>query len=241
MSRAPKRSDFTDYRGRVFRLVEDQYRISTSRLANSLLDEERLELLADNAKPNIPAEARGLHRLLATPFRYGHRTESRFRKAGERPGIFYASETQATCLFEMAYWRLRFYAASPSAQISSTTTEHLMFSVGIDANHALDLTRASFNSAPSIWTDPADYQSCQRFAAQARRLGAQLVRYESARDPNGGINVAVLKANCFDGPMPEAEGTWYFRFSNGRLNAIAASPSTGRHIFDFSQFGLAHA
>lgn len=113
-----------------------------------------------------------------------------------------------------------------------------MFSVGIDADQALDLTQAPFNASRSRWTDPVNYDACQRFTGLARRLGTQLVRYESVRDPNEGMNVAVLRANCFDGPMPEAEGTWYFRFSNGRLNAIAASPSTGRYEFDFMQFGL---
>lgn len=177
---------------------------------------------------------------MATPFRYGYRSESRFRKAGERPGIFYASESNLTCLYEMAYWRLRLYAAAPSAEFSSTTTEHLMFSVGINATRAFDLTRTPFDTWRSKWTDPVDYGPCQRFARQARRLGAQIIRYESVRYPNGGKNVAVMRANCFDGPMPQAEGTWYFRFNNGRLNAIAASPSSGRYEFDFGQFGLAH-
>jgi hypothetical protein len=238
LSRAPKRSDFTTYRGRVFRLVEDQHRISTSRLARSLLDEERLELLAENVKPDVPVEAAGLHHLMATPFRYGHSSETRFRTALERPGVFYASESTSTCLYEMAYWRLRFYAFAPSAKISSTTTEHLMFSVGVNANRALDLSRAPFDASRVRWVDPVHYGACQRFAGQARRLGAQLLRYESARDPNGGMNVAVLRADCFDGPMPKAEGTWYFRFGNGRLNAIAASPSNERMEFEFSQFGL---
>lgn len=227
------------YRRKVFRLVEDQYRISTSRLAKSLLDEERLELLADEIKPTVPPEARELHRLMATPFRYGYCSESRFRKSGERPGIFYASESPQTCLFETAYWRLRFYAASPPASFSRTTIEHLMFSVGINAYHALDLTRAPFNASRSKWTDPDNYDACQRLAGQARRLGTQLIRYESVRDPNDGRNAAVLRANCFEGPMPQAEGTWYFRFGNGRLNAFAASPSSGRHEFEFTQFGLA--
>jgi hypothetical protein len=238
LSLAPRRSDFTIFRGRVFRLVEDQHRISTSRLAKSLFDEERLELLADDVKPTVPHEARGLHRLLATPFRYGHCLESRFRKAGERPGIFYASESTLTCLREMAYWRLRIYADAPAAEFSSTTTEHLMFSVGINANRTLDLTRAPFDVRRPEWTDPVDYGSCQRFARHARKLGAQLIRYESVRDGNGGMNVAVMRADCFNGPMPKAEGTWYFRFNNGRLNAIAASPSSDRFEFDFSQFGL---
>ena len=176
---------------------------------------------------------------MATPFRYGHRLESRFRKAGERPGVFYASESRLTCLYETAYWRLRFYAAAPPAEISTTTTEHLMFSVGVDADRALDLTRAPFNTSRAKWMDPAEYGPCQRLAGQARQIRTQLIRYESARDPNGGMNVAVLSADCFDGPMPDADGTWYFRFSNGRLNAIAASPSTGRHEFEFGQFGLA--
>jgi hypothetical protein len=241
LSRVPKQSDFINYRGRVFRLVEDQHRISTSRLAKSLLDEERLELLAENVKPDVPVEAKCLHRLIATPFRYGYRSESRFRKAGERPGIFYASESRRTCLYETAYWRLRFYAAAPSAQTWATTTEHLMFSVGLDADAALDLSHAPFDASRSKWIHPSKYDACQRLAGQARALGTQLIRYVSARDPTGGMNIAVLKADCFDGPMPKAEGTWYFRFGNGLLNAIAASPSSDRFQFEFSQFGLSRS
>jgi len=238
LTRTPKRTDFIAYRGRVFRLVEAQHRISTSRLASSILDEERLERLVEEVKPPLPAEARNLHHLLATPFRYGHRSESRFRKAGERPGIFYASEAAVTCLCEMAYWRLRFYAASPSVAFPATTTEHLMFSVALDAERALDLTRPPFDSARSKWTDAEDYGECQRFAGLARKLDAQLIRYQSARDPSGGRNVAVLRADCFDSDVPTAEGTWHFRFQNGRLSAIAASPSSERHEYEFAQFGL---
>ena len=119
MSRAPKRSDFANYRGEVLRLVEAQHRISTSRLADSLVEEERLERLIEEVKPPLPKAARRLHYLLATPFRYGHRIESRFRKAGERPGIFYAfGNRSVTCIHEMAYWRMRFFAASPSAVVA---------------------------------------------------------------------------------------------------------------------------
>jgi RES domain-containing protein len=238
LTRTPKSSDFIDYRGRVYRLVEAQHRISTSRLAGSILDEERLERLVEAVKPPLPREARKLHHLLATPFRYGHRSESRFRKAGERPGIFYASEAAITCLCEMAYWRLRFYAAAPSASFPVTTTEHLMFSVALGAKRALDLTRAPFDAGRAKWTDADDYGPCQRFAGLARKVDAQLIRYESARDPKDGRNVAVLRADCFESSVPNGEGTWHFRFQGGRLNAIAASPSNERHEFEFGQFGL---
>lgn len=219
-------------------MVEAQHRISTSRLAGSILDEERLERLVEAVKPPMPIEARNLHHLLATPFRHGHRSESRFRRSGERPGIFYASEAVITCLSEMAYWRLRFFAASPSVRFPESTTEHLMFSVALNARQALDLTREPFAGDRSKWIDPVKYSACQRFADRARKLDAQLIRYESARDPGEGRNVAVLRADCFESAVPTAECTWHFRFQDGRLNAIAAEPYDERHEFLFAQFGL---
>ena len=235
----PKRKDLIPYRRRVFRMVEAQHRISTSRLASSILDEERLERLVEAVKPPIPVEARNLHHLLATPFRYGHRSESRFRRSGDRPGIFYASEAVTTCLSEMAYWRLRFYAASPSARLPESTTEHLMFSVALNARQALDLTRDPFDADRSKWIDPVRYSACQRLADKARKIDAQLIRYKSARDPGDGRNVAVLRPDCFENPVPTAEGTWHFRFQDSRLNAIAAEPADERYEYRFEQFGLA--
>lgn len=238
MTDTPLPAHFVQYAGTVFRLVEAQHRISTSRLTDSIAEEERLELLIEQAKPRLPVEAQGLHYLLGTPFRYGHRSESRFRKAGERPGIFYASETMRTCIVEMAYWRLRFFAASPDALLPSTTTEYLMFGIGIAADRGLDLTQPPFAGHRGKWASKKSYDACQRFAASARGIGAQLIRYESARDHERGINIALFDPGCFAAPVPKSEGTWHFRFQNRRLVTIGASPSQERHEFDFSQFGL---
>ena len=240
MTVVPSPSYFVTYRQTVFRLVEAQHRISTSRLTDTLAEEERLELLIEQAKPPLPEQARGLHYLLATPFRYGHRSESRFRKAGERPGIFYASETRRTCIREMSYWRLRFFAASPAAKLPSTTTEYLMFGIGVAADRALDLTAPPFVGKRANWSDKKSYDGCQRFATSARAIATQLIRYESARDYDGGINVALLDPGCFTAPVPTSEGTWHFRFQNRKLVVIGASPSNERHEFDFGQFGLTH-
>ena len=106
-------SEFQAYDERVWRVVEAQHRISTNRLAPSLEDQRILEELADAVKPELPREARHLHYLLASPFRYGHRSASRFRRANERPGIFYSSEHEETAIAETAYWRLRFLSRSP--------------------------------------------------------------------------------------------------------------------------------
>jgi RES domain len=240
LTSAPQESDFGEYRGTAFRLVEAQHRISTSRLTESIAEEDRLETLIEQAKPPLPETARGLHYLLATPFRYGHRTESRFRRAGERPGIFYASELPRTCLAEMAYWRLRFFAAAPDALLPTTTTEYLMFGVGVAADKALDITRRPFVRSRAQWKSTQSYGACQRFAADARAIGAQLIRYESARDEQAGANVALFDPSCFTSPVPTSQGTWHFRFQGGRLVVIGASPSLERHEYDFGQFGLAH-
>ena len=238
MTDTPSRSDFVSYQGTVFRLVEAQHRISTSRLTNSLADEERLEQLIEQSKPPLPEKAQGLHYLLATPFRYGHRSPSRFRKAGERPGIFYASESSKTCITEMAYWRMRFFAASPNAMLPTTTTEYLMFDVGIAAGRVLDLTLPPFAKRRSRWADKRSWTACQDFGALARTIDAQLIRYESARDEDGGFNVALFDPECFIAPVPNSAGTWHFRFQNRRLVVIGASPSNERHEFEFGQFGL---
>lgn len=238
MTETPSRSDLVSYQGEVFRLVEAQHRISTSRLTDSLAEEERLESLIEQAKPPLPENARGLHYLLATPFRYGHRSASRFRKAGERPGIFYASESSKTCIVEMAYWRMRFFAASPEALRPTTTTEYLMFGVGLIATRALDLTLPPFVSKRTKWVHKYSWNACQGLAARAREIDTQLIRYESARDEQGGINVALFDPDCFTGPVPSTAGTWHFRFQAHRLVVIGASPSNERYEFDFGQFGL---
>ena len=238
MTTSPSKADFVRYGGKVYRLVEAQHRISTSRLTDSLADEERLEQLIEQAKPALPAKAQGLHYLLATPFRYGHRSSSRFRKAGERPGIFYASESSKTCIREQAYWRLRLFAASPEALLPSTTTEFLMFDVGLVATRALDLTLPPFVGQRSKWTDKKSWDACQGFAAGARAIETQLIRYESARDDQGGINIALFDPDCFAAPVPNASGTWHFRFQRHRLVVFGAAPSNARYEFEFGQFGL---
>lgn len=219
-------------------MVEAQHRISTSRLTDSLADEERLEMLIEQVKPPMPKEARKLHYLLATPFRYGHRSASRFRKSGERPGVFYASESAKACLTEMAFWRLRFFAASPEAQLPSTTTEYLMFRIGVAADRALDLTRPPFARERAKWSDKDSWDATQRFAVLARAIATQLIRYQSARDDDGGINVALFDPACFSAPVPTPQGTWHFRFQRRKLIVIGASPSQERHEYEFGQFGL---
>lgn len=231
-------SEFRLYAHDVWRVVEAQHRISTNRLAADLADQARLEELAEEAKPDLPKAARGKHYLIASPFRYGHTVASRFRKADERPGIFYASEHEATAIAETAYWRLRFFSRSPGFVPPSTTSEHLSFKVKVKAKRALDLTRPPFVADAAKWNDPLDYMACQNFAGAARAAEAQLIRSTSVRDPAARANVAILDSATITSEVPTYGKTWHFRFEQGRLSALAAFPGDDQYSFDAAGFGL---
>ncbi len=235
----PAPEDFRSYRATVWRMVEAQHRISTNRLAADAADQALLEQLVEEAKPVLPPAARGLHYLLATPFRYGHRKASRFRRAGERPGIFYASEYVATAVAETAYWRLLFFSRSPGFAPPTNVVEHSAFTVPVRTARLIDLTEAPFDARRAAWTDPDDYAACQALAGRARAIEAQAIRYASARDPEGRANVALLDPAGFAARAPRIVQTWLLRHEAGRMTAFAALPSRERYDFTFEGFGLA--
>ena len=222
----------------LWRIVEAQHVISTGRLAGSLADQARLEALIEDAKPPLPPEARGLDPLLATPFRYWHRSASRFRRAGERPGIFYASEEEATALAETAYWRLMFLSRSPGMAAPTTTQEWSAFTIATRLTAMLDLTRLPFVTDAVQWMDPVDYAACQSLADAARTAAADAIRYSSVRDAQHRANVAVLGTGAFGARKPRIRTTWHLRFDRDGVSAFAAFPSPDRHRFTRAGFGL---
>ena len=234
----PEPGQFRTYRRTIYRVVEAQHRRSTERLLADLAEQDILESLIEQAKPRIPPAAQGLHHLLATPFRYGYRSETRFRRAGERPGAFYASEKVETAIAETAYWQMRFLAAAPEAIPPRAILEFWAFSIPVSVRRALDLSRPPLASREREWRNPADYSACQDFAGQARRIGAQLIRYRAVRDPARGFNVVLFDPAAFRAPVPGDAGTWHLRFTDDKLIAEAAFPSAVRFVFSFDQFAL---
>jgi hypothetical protein len=231
-------SEHRAYVGRVWRVVEAQHRISTNRLATGLAEQQLLEELADEVKPQMPQSAQHLHFLLASPFRYGHRQPSRFRRADERPGIFYASERESTAIAETAYWRLRFFARSPGFTPPTTTTEHSSFSVGVSSALVIDLTRVPFAALERSWTDPDNYTACQDLATAAREADTHVIRTFSARDATRGCNLVVLNPVAFAESRPKPGKTWHLRYEEGQLVALAALPSNQRFAFSAEGFGI---
>jgi hypothetical protein len=230
-------SEFRPYKGRVWRVVEAQHRISTNRLSATLEQQRLLEELAEAVKPDLPSSARGLHYLLASPFRYGHRSSSRFRRADERPGIFYASEAETTAIAETAYWRLVFLSRSPGLAPPTTTSEHSSFSVAVGIERAIDLTDHPFDRDAERWTSN-DYTDCQSLGTAARTAGGHGIRYTSARDPDHRANLALLDPAGFVDRGPRTGTTWHLRFDGLTVIALAAFPSSRQLRFSAAELGL---
>ena len=152
--------------------------------------------------------------------------------------IFYASEAESTAVAEAAYYAMRFFSAAPGMELPTTTIERFGFSIPIAVEHGLDLTKAPLNQSRVLWTRDRDYRPCQQFATAARATGAQLVRYQSIRDPEAGANVALFDPGAFQRPVPYPDRSWHFRFRDKRLTAFAAGESKQRFDFTFDQFGL---
>jgi hypothetical protein len=139
----------------------------------------------------------------------------------------------------MAYYRLKFLSRSPDAKPPTNIIEHTSFTVGVKATQALDLTAAPYVERRPDWTNPNDHTACQDFAARARQIETQAIRYESVRDPAAQINVAIIDPAIVDGSSLAIVRSWHFRFEAGKLTAYAAFPSPQHLTFTFEQFDLA--
>ena len=196
--------------GAVWRVVEHQYTASTRKIVSTQADQDTLEDILEEYKPRVPNECRHLEYLLYTPFRYrpDHRG-SRFRLPGPGDGVFYAAEELTTAQAEYTYWRLRFFLDSPSTPLPRHEERLTAFSVSYETQRALDLTVPPLSADRHIWADPCAYTATHALALQARRAGAEVIRYESVRDPSRAANIALLSCEVFNHPRPLAEQTWY--------------------------------
>lgn len=207
------------------------------KLVDTLDEQATLEALIEETKPPIPPECRALHYLLSTPFRYGapYPAGSRFRRAGRTPGVFYASARPATALAEMAFHRLLFFADSPATPWPVNPAECTVFSARYRVAAGLDLTAPPFDRDREIWRHPTDYVACQQLADDARTAGAEVIRYRSARDRAGSVNLALLTCRAFASRAPVERQTWRVHLGRSGVRALCDHPSI-RLAFDRDAF-----
>ena len=221
--------------GTIWRMVEAQHRVSTMKLIDDADEQHTLEELLDASKPPVPAECAGLHYLLFTPFRYEARADSRFRRAGATPPVFYAAEQVDTAVAEIAFWRLLFFLESPGTPWPSNPLELTAFAVAYRVNRCLDLTQAPYSARDAEWRDPTDYGPCHAVADEARAMEALAIRSKSARDPDGGINLTLLGCAAFETREPSEQRSWRMKLSAAGVYARCEQPTRdllfGREAF----------
>lgn len=194
-------------RARIWRAVEAQHKVATMRLVdNDLADQVILEKILEDAKPPVPAEARGKHWLIFTPFRYTPPPPgSRFR-APHDPGVFYGAFERRTACAEVGYWRWRF--VQDSEGLSRLEAKPMsLFAAEVKAV-AIDLRKPPLSRRRRAWTDPDSYAETQALARRAREQHVEAIVYESVRDPAHGGAVAVLVPEPLDGPVGSPEN-WF--------------------------------
>ena len=214
---------------RVWRLVETQSKNSTRKLVDTLGEQILLEQLLEETKPSIPTECRGLHYLLFTPFRYdpGKPTAvSRFRREGQKEGVFYASFAVETAVAEMAFYRMLFFAESPETALPDNPCPFTAFTVPIRTHRAIDLTAPPLSADRDLWTDKIDYAACLKVADTARAADIDSIISWSVRDPSGGKNVAILRCRAFARSDPDRtkDQTWQIFLKPGRADAVRDFP-----------------
>jgi hypothetical protein len=211
------------YKGNLWRVIEAQYRSSTLRLVDTFAEHDMLEAMLETAKPAVPPDCQHLDYQFWSPFRYGcYPRDSRFRRAGRTPGVWYGSEAPFTAMCETIWGNLRFFRASSGTPLPRRPVEYTAVCADIQTLFALDLTASDW-AGQGRWTDPDDYTDCIALADAYRTAGGQVLRYASVRAPNHGCNVAVLTCAVFASPRPIAHQTW--RVLYGALVQRAISDS----------------
>ncbi len=215
-----------------WRAVEAQHQVSTRKLVDSAEEQILLEELIDRVKPPDATRGRS-HYLLSTPFRYPPLPHgSRFGGRHEQ-GIWYGSETRRTMFAEVAYYRLIFLDGT-HANLGVVTTQLTAFNVRTRSARGIDLVAPPFDAHRRAIASPSKYAATQSLGDAMRAAGVELVQYPSARDTDGGVNVAAFSPAVFGSARPRGLETWHCTATRQRVE-LAKRDYFGRESYAFSR------
>jgi hypothetical protein len=195
--------------GSLLCMVESQQQVATLSLVDDLAEQALLEALIEGSKPTTPASAGRLHYLLATPFRYPpQRHGSHFGRRFE-PSLFYGASRIETLLAEAAYYRFVFWSGMvlppPSGRL---LTQHQVFSARWHTQAGVRLQDPPYAARRVPLRHPCDYGPTQALGAHLRAAGVGGFEYPSARDPQAGVNIALLLPDALASGSPDMREPW---------------------------------
>lgn len=223
--------------GIAYRLVESQQQLATWMLVDTFAEQDLLERMLEQVKPPLAAATAHLHPLLAAPFRYPPlRHGSRFGTRFE-PGLFYAARNATTTFAECAYYRFVFWSGMAEPPPEPLETQHTLFAVEIEAGRGLVLHAAPFDEFRAALTHRRSYAATQALGRAMRAVGIEAFEYVSARDPDAGINVAVMTAAAIASERPDVRGEWLCQTSAAAVTWFSSGRGHGAmHRYDLQQF-----
>ncbi|MCG6200783.1 RES family NAD+ phosphorylase [Psychromonas antarctica] len=204
----------------VTRIVETQEYAATTSLVDDLDEQSLLEDLLDDVKPNYREGTKSLHYLLSTPFRYPPlKYGSRFGDV-TMPSYFYASDDVDTALSECAFYRFVFLDDMSVPYNKAIKSEHMSFSVKIDALATADLTKVKSKDILKLLTSPVNYLFTQQLGKYlTQEVGATALRFYSARaKTNKGINIAISKPEVIVSEKPVNNVNWICHTTTERIS-----------------------
>jgi hypothetical protein len=222
--------------GTLLRLVESQEQVATAHLLGNLEEQSVLEDMLEAQKPPVPAEGSGLHYLLSTPFRYpplrwGSRFGSRFE-----PSLLYGSQAVRTMLAEAAFYRFVFWSGMVTPPPSGRLlTQHTSLAAEYRARAGLRLQHEAFAAWHHLLAHPSDYSATQQLGTRMRGAGIEAFEFQSARDPEGGINVALLTPKALASPRPTHIEPWLCETTGGEVR-FSSTENTAVHAFPYTTF-----
>ena len=221
--------------GEILRLVESQEQVATNRLVTTLAEQDLLESMLEASKPPLPRGAARLDYLLATPFRYPPLPYgSRFGGRHE-PSLFYASRSIGTVLAESAYYRFVFWQGMRLPPPGPLRTQHTLFGARLRARRGYALHQPPFDRFRDALASRVDYRPTQALGGRLREAGADAIEYVSARDADGGLNVALYTPAAFGQLRPTFKEEWLCE-TRAEEVSFYARRDAGLRVFALSQF-----
>jgi hypothetical protein len=224
--------------GELLRIVESQQQVATLNRVDDLAEQALLEALIERSKPPLPAGTERLHYLLATPFRYPPlRHGSRFGRRFE-PALLYGSRRLPTLLAEAAYYRFVFWTAmAEPPPAGRLITQHHLFRARLRTERGLRLQNPPCQTYEAALRDPADYQATQDLGSALRAADIAAFEFVSARDPERGLNVALISPAAVASRTPLGLTHWLCETTAKEVRF--SSPDAPRlHCFERATFEI---
>lgn len=208
----------------AWRLVEAQEVTATRKLVDSFAEYQILENLIESQKPTLKTDLLDIHPLLYTPFRYpplkyGSRFGNRFE-----PSLWYGSLDVTSSMSEKAFYQLNFLRGS-KADFGLVESQLTLFSCDIKTKRGIRLEITPFAEFVNEISSPTTYDISQQLGANMRTSLVEGFTYQSARDPNKGINIGLFTPKAFvhSNPNPSSFQTWLCLSNKEVVEFIKAS------------------